>query len=45
LYGEVAREFLERAAQAKCSKTKEEVRESMRKAKAIFAKFNMNNYA
>ena len=45
LCGDVAREFLERAAQMKETKSREEVQESMRKAKAIFAKFNMNNYA
>ena len=44
LEGKAAREFYERWAQAKCSKSKEEVLEIMRKCKVIFAKQNLFNY-
>jgi len=39
LTGKAAREFYKRAATAKCSKTKEEVQESMRKSKIILAQY------
>ena len=37
LVGKAARDFYKRAAEAKCSETKEEVQEKMRKWKAYWA--------
>jgi hypothetical protein len=39
LTGKAALEFYERAAEAKCSKSKEYVQASMRKSKAILAQY------
>jgi len=43
LEGKVAREFYKRWADAKESKSKEEVQEIIRKCKIIFAKQNLYN--
>ena len=39
LRGKAAQEFYERWANTKCSKSKEEAQESLRKSKAFFAKY------
>ena len=39
LVGKAAREFYKKAAEAKCSKSKEEVQESMRKSKTILVQY------
>jgi hypothetical protein len=39
LEGQAARDFYKKVAEAKCSKSKEEVLASMRKSKAILAKY------
>jgi len=39
LTGKAAEEFYKRAAEAKCSASKEEVQESMRKSKKILAQY------
>ena len=44
LEGKAAREFYKRWAEAKESKSKEEVQESMRKWRIFFAKQNLFNY-
>jgi len=40
LYGKEAQEFLERAAQMKETKSREEVQESMRKTRSILAQYH-----
>ena len=44
LTGKSAAEFYKRWAEAKCSKSKEEVQESYRKSKAFFAKQKLFDY-
>ena len=44
LVGKAAREFYKKVAEAKCSKSKEEVQESMRKSKAILAQYYKRIY-
>ena len=39
LRGKAARDFYKRAAEAKCSTSKEEAQESYRKSKVFFAKY------
>jgi len=45
LYGKEAQQFLEKVAQFKDDTSKEKMRESMRKTKAIFSKLDLNSYA
>ena len=44
LRGKAAVEFYKRAAAAKCSKSKEEVQESMRRSRAYFAEQKVFDY-
>ena len=44
LTGKAAREFYKRAAEAKCSKGKEEVQASMRSSKVILAQYYKKLY-
>ena len=39
LYGKEAREFYKKVAEAKCSKSREEVQASMRKSRIILAQY------
>jgi len=44
LEGKAAREFYKKVAEAKCSKSKEEVQESMRRSRAFFAEQKVFEY-
>ena len=44
LTGKAAREFYKKAAEAKCSKSREEVQDSMRRSKVILAQYYKQLY-